>query len=276
MPTQSELRMTYIGGPTLWMQFGGLSLLTDPTFDAAGADFTTGPVTLSKIMGPALEPASLGCIDAVLLSHDHHFDNLDRTGRELLSRTAIVLTTQAGAARLGGNAKGLAPWEPIELTAPDGRVLRITATPARHGPADGDRGPVIGFVLQFADAPDEAIYVSGDTVWYEGVEEVLHRFPFIRVAVLFLGAARIPIVPSHLTFSAQEAVRVAQALPDAVIVPVHYEGWKHFSESRQDITQAFADAGIADRLRWLPPGAIAQSVTTFSSESASAGVPHRG
>jgi hypothetical protein len=41
---------------------------------------------------------------------------------------------------------------------------------------------------------------------------------------------------------------------NAVIVPVHYEGWKHFSESPQEVNQAFSVAGLAGRLRWLAPG----------------------
>jgi hypothetical protein len=41
------------------------------------------------------------------------------------------------------------------------------ATPARHGPARLDRGPVIGFVLSFLDDPASAVYISGDTVWYD-------------------------------------------------------------------------------------------------------------
>ena len=33
-------------------------------------------------------------------------------------------------------------------------------------------------------------------------------------------------------------------------VPLHFEGWTHFSESRAEIDRAFAAAGLADRLGW--------------------------
>jgi L-ascorbate metabolism protein UlaG (beta-lactamase superfamily) len=254
MAEASKLQMTYIGGPTLLIEFGGLRLLTDPTFDAAGSDRTTGPVTLHKTMGPALDGAALGRIDVVLLSHDHHYDNLDDAGRALLPNAGQVLTTPEGEHRLGGNARGLKAWEQVDIPAPDGRTLRVTATPGRHGPADGDRGPVIGFVLQFTDDPELILYLSGDTVWYEGTEEIVRRFPGIRLAVLFLGAARISIVPSHLTLTANEAVQFARALPAAAIVPVHFEGWGHFSESREEVVQAFAEAGLQNRLYWLKAG----------------------
>ena len=103
-----QLRLTYIGGPTALLEVGGLRLLTDPTFDPAGEEYQTSVYTLRKTTGPALEQGALGQIDAVLLSHDHHFDNLDRTGRLLLNGAATILTTQAGAERLGAPAIGLA------------------------------------------------------------------------------------------------------------------------------------------------------------------------
>src|SRR5512143_2505651 len=134
------LRMTYIGGPTALIEWGGLRLLTDPTFDPAGSVYRTSVYELRKTLGPALPVEDLGSLDAVLLSHDHHFDNLDNSGRALLARVGRVLTTAAGAARLAGGAEGFTAWQETELSAPDGGVLRVTATPARHGPAHADRG----------------------------------------------------------------------------------------------------------------------------------------
>lgn len=249
-----DLRLTYIGGPTALLELGGLRLLTDPTFDPAGSEYPRTGYALRKTQGPAVAAEAVGAVDAVLLSHDHHFDNLDHAGRQALAGASAVLTTAAGAGRLGGNAVRMLAWQSHELPASDGRILRVTATPARHGPAGGDRGPVIGFGLAFTDHPEHVVYVSGDTVWYEGTEEVAHRWS-PRVAVLFMGAARVPEAgPSDLTLTAAGAVTAARAFPDAVIVPLHFEGWAHFSESRDDIERAFAAAGLTDRLRWPIPG----------------------
>jgi L-ascorbate metabolism protein UlaG (beta-lactamase superfamily) len=246
-------RITYVGGPTSLLEVGGLRLLTDPTLDPAGTEYTTPAYTLRKTIGPALPAGDLLPLDAVLLSHDHHFDNLDHAGRALLPRACRVLTTAAGAHRLGPPAAGLAPWETTELTGAGGS-LRITATPGRHGPAHADRGPVIGFVLEPRDGAEGAIYVSGDTVWYEGVAEVAERF-VIRTAVLFLGAARVAAAGDWpLTFTAEGAVSAARRFSRATIVPLHFEGWEHFSEPRARVEAAFAEAGLAARLRWPPPG----------------------
>jgi L-ascorbate metabolism protein UlaG (beta-lactamase superfamily) len=250
----NELRMTYIGGPTALVGWRGLRLLTDPTFDPAGSVYRTAAYELRKTLDPALTADALGRLDGVLLSHDHHFDNLDHSGRALLARVPRVLTTAAGAERLKDNAVGLTIWQEVDIPAPGGRVLRVTATPARHGPAHADRGPVVGFALAFLDDPTDVLYLSGDTVWYEGVREVSERFA-VRTAVLFMGAARVRAVGEwHLTFTAAEGVEAAQAFSKATIVPVHFEGWDHFSESRPEIDRAFREAGLGPRLRWLAPG----------------------
>lgn len=77
----------------------------------------------------------------------------------------------------------------------------------------------------------------------------------MRIAFLFMGAARVREVgQAHLTLTAAEGVLAARAMPSAVIVPLHYEGWQHFSEGRADIERAFTEAGLADHLRWLPRG----------------------
>lgn len=194
-----RLQATYIGGPTVLLEMGGLRLLTDPTFDPEGSEYPTPVYTLRKVSGPAVSADALGELDAVLLSHDHHFDN-------------------------------------------------------RHGPEGGDRGPVIGFVLAWSDDPQHSVYISGDTVWYDGVAEVARRF-HVGTAFLFVGAARVREVgPAHLTFTADEAVEAARAFPDAAIVPLHSEGWAHFSEGRAELERAFARAGIGERVRWLAPG----------------------
>lgn len=247
----TTLTLTLIGGPTALIEIGGLRLLTDPTFDAPG-DYRLPHATLRKTGGPALSADQIGPVDAVLLSHDQHADNLDHAGRALIARVPRVLTTVAGAKRLGGSAQGLRPWEETALRMPEGGMLRVTATPARHGPAGIEplSGDVIGFVLAPSDA--RPIYVSGDTVWYDGVAEVAHRFP-AGLVLLFAGAAQTR-GPFHLTMDTNDAIETAHAFADATIVPVHYDGWAHFTQGRGDLEKSFAALGIGARLRLLEPG----------------------
>lgn len=249
--------ITLIGGPTALLEIDGLRILTDPTFDAPGSEFVRGAITLRKTTGPALSAAEVMPVDAVLLSHDQHFDNLDHAGRALLPEVRAVFTTPSGAERLRGNAVGLKPWQSSAISSEDGAVmLHVTATPARHGPPGIEplSGEVVGFVLQSARTPDSAIYVTGDTVWYEGVAEVAHRFP-IRTIILFAGAARVKDRgPAHLTMNHEDALATASAFPEAHIYPVHYEGWEHFSEGAQILKDTFTQREVKSRLHILDRG----------------------
>ena len=248
-----EIVIKYIGGATAYLEVAGLRLLTDPTFDPKDTIYDTGLYVLHKLNNPAITAEQIGKIDFVLLSHDHHFDNLDREGRKLLSSVEKVYTTPVGAERLGANAIGLRNWQAIEIPTKDGRALTITGTPCRHGPDNGDRGPVTGFVLNFKDETQGAVYITGDTVWYEGVEEVAKRFD-VKMVLAFMGAAIVKNVgAAHLTMTVEEGLKLARLFDNATIVPMHFEGWEHFSESKTEIERKFKDADLTNRLRWAEP-----------------------
>ena len=105
------VRLTHIGGPTVLVATGGWRVLVDPTFDPPGRRYAFGWGTSSrKVSGPALAVADVLPVDVVLLSHDHHADNLDDAGRALLPSAGTVVTTRAGAGRLAAGARGLRPW----------------------------------------------------------------------------------------------------------------------------------------------------------------------
>src|SRR6201996_7492026 len=246
----SSLTLTLIGGPTALIEIDGFRLLTDPTFDLPGT-YQLPHVKLEKLSGPALTQDAIGEIDAVLLSHDQHADNLDESGKHFLPKAKRVLTTVAGAKRLGGHAEGLAPWASTELSK-NGRLLVITATPARHGPAGFEplSGDVIGFVLAPKDS--RPIYISGDTVWYDGVAEVAQRFK-AGLVLPFAGAAQTR-GPFHLTMDTNDTIETARAFGDAVIVPVHTDGWAHFRQNVADLRASFDALGFGARLKLLEPG----------------------
>jgi L-ascorbate metabolism protein UlaG (beta-lactamase superfamily) len=210
----TDVRITHIGGPTALIEIGGWRLLTDPTFDAPGRRYDFGWGTSSrKVTGPAIPAAEPPPIDAVLLSHDHHDDNLDDAGRALLPSAGIVVTTVSGARRLGGGARGLAPWEITFLEAPGRVTLAVTATPCRHGPPLSHPlvGDVIGFSLRWEGA-DGALWISGDTVLYGGVREVAERVR-VDTAILHLGGVRFPVTgPLRYTMTAREAIALCRVV----------------------------------------------------------------
>ena len=242
-----------IGGPTALIEMGGLRLLTDPTFDPPG-DHPVGRRVLVKTRGPAVAAGDIGPVDAVLLSHDQHPDNLDDAGRRLLDAVPVVLTTDSGASRLGAPAQALEPWRRVLLPRPAGGELRVTGVPAQHGP-DGTEaitGEVIGFVLSGEGLP--TIYVSGDNASLGVVLAVAEHLGPIDVALLSAGAARTPLLDAYLTLTSDQAARAARILDARIVIPVHTEGWTHFTQGPETIAPAFARHGASGQLRLLAPG----------------------
>jgi L-ascorbate metabolism protein UlaG (beta-lactamase superfamily) len=255
----TEVRVTHVGGPTVLIEVGGWRILTDPTFDPPGRRYAFGWGTSSrKLVGPAVSADALGPIDAVLLTHDHHGDNLDDAGRALLPSAGKVLTTVSGAARLGDDAHGLTQWASTRLEHPARPTIEVTATPCRHGPPLSGPivGDVVGFALRWAGQRYGVLWISGDTVLYGGVREVAHRLR-VGVALLHLGGVRFPVTgPVRYTMTARDAVELCRLVRPHTVVPVHYEGWKHFQEPRVAAEHEFANAPdeVQSSIRWLPIG----------------------
>ncbi|HEX4668405.1 MAG TPA: MBL fold metallo-hydrolase [Solirubrobacterales bacterium] len=258
-PRMGGIRITHVGGPTILIEVGGWRLLTDPTFDPPGRKYNFGWGTSSrKLAGPAIAAADLGEIDAVLLSHDHHDDNLDDAGRALLPSVGAVVTTVPGAKRLGGNARGLAAWASTVLEAPGRTPIEVTATPCRHGPPLSHPivGEVVGFALGWEGQEHGVLWISGDTVLYDGVREVADRLE-VDTALVHLGGVKFPVTgPLRYTLTAAEAVELCGLVKPRTVIPIHYEGWKHFRQGRDAIEAEFATAPQAfrDSVRWLPIG----------------------
>jgi L-ascorbate metabolism protein UlaG (beta-lactamase superfamily) len=240
--------VTWIGGPTVLLEYGGLTILTDPTFDDPGEYPDPDGTALVKTHGPGIAARNLPPVHLVLLSHHEHDDNLDRAGLDLVRSGIPTLTTPYAAAGLGlPNVRGLAPWE--SATA---RGITVTAVPASHGP-DDVVGPVTGFLLEAVGLPK--VYVSGDNSSLDDVTAVAARFAPVEIAVLFAGAARVPEIDAALTLTSADAVGAARLLGAHRVVGVHTEDWAHFSENRAELEAAFAADGIADLLVPSPRGA---------------------
>ena len=249
-------RITHISTATMLLEIGSIRLLTDPVFDPAGGSYYFGYGTSSrKLTASPIKPEIIGKTDAVLLSHDQHEDNLDRAGRALLPLARQVLTTSAGAKRLGNNAIGLRAWQSA-VVKPDSFDIKVTAVPARHGSLGSHLivGETTGFVLEWPGQKHGALYISGDTVWFNGINEIARRFQ-IGTAILHIGKAGFPVTgPIHFTFTTREAVRAIKVLNPRTVIPIHYEGWKHFREPRAEAEKQFAAAGMNNIVRWLPLG----------------------
>ena len=232
----SSTTLTFVGGPTAILDYAGLRFVTDPTFDPPRSYAEPGSTTLVKTAGPGIPREQLGHVDAVLLSHHSHKDNLDYEGLELLATGVPTFSTSDAATELfGGGLIGLDSWESATLGP-----VTVTAVPALHGPPGSERfvGVVTGFVLEAEAEP--TVYVSGDNASLPLVEQIAGRFPAIDIALLFAGAARVPSIAGDLTLSARDAVTAADMLGASRVVVLHAVDWEHFSDPADAVESAFA------------------------------------
>lgn len=241
-----------IGGSTVILEIAGLRMITDPTFDPPAASPDGMPHRLTR---PALTVPQVGRLDVALVSHDQHPDNLDDSGRALLAELPLVLTTPAGAQRLGGSARGLEPYERIDLGS---GPLTVTAVPAEHGPAgaEAQSGPVAGFLLAGEGLP--TVYVSGDNASLDVVRDIATRFGPVDLALLFCGSAQVPglLDGQPLTLTSEQTVQAAVILGAGAVVPVHCDGWSHYTEGGQSVHDAFRAAGLRELVHVLTPGEV--------------------
>jgi L-ascorbate metabolism protein UlaG (beta-lactamase superfamily) len=245
----STMSLTHIGGPTVLIEVDGWRILTDPTFDPPGRTYRFGWGTSSrKTTGPAVAPDAVGPIDAVLLTHDHHADNLDDAGRGLLHRAGAVLTTASGAGRLGGSACGLRAWDTFRLDRPGSPTLTVAATPCRHGPV-GSRP------ITWQGQRNGALWITGDSVLYAGLREVRERLD-VGTVILHLGRVRFGLTGRvRYTMDVDDAIELCRDLSPRTVIPVHYEGWSHFTQGSDEVTARLAGASDVEKtVVWARPG----------------------
>lgn len=239
----STTAITFIGGPTALLEYAGLRIITDPTFDGPQVYEDPDETTLVKTAGPAIAREDLGAVDLVLLSHHGHKDNLDWEGLELIAQGIPTLSTRQAADDLfGGSVIGLDNWESYDFG-----VVTITAMPALHGPPGSEPmvGPVIGFMLESPGEP--SIYVSGDNASLPLVQQIADRFAPVDIALLFAGAARVDEIDADLTLNSTDAATAAKTLGARLVVGLHTEDWTHFSHTRTQLEEAFEGTGVLAR-----------------------------
>jgi L-ascorbate metabolism protein UlaG (beta-lactamase superfamily) len=107
----APLAITHIGTATAIIHVDGVNLLTDPVFSPAGTEWDLGIAVLKLADTPAMTLVDLPPIDAVLLSHEDHPDNLDEPGRAALEGRH-VFTTADGAKKLAPRpgVRAIKPW----------------------------------------------------------------------------------------------------------------------------------------------------------------------
>lgn len=258
-----RVTITHIDTACILLDINGFKILTDPTLDKKDRFFpqyVSSPLAFSKkYFDPALSPSEIGKVDLVLLSHDHHSDNLDRNGRAFIKTVKAVLSTKDAVRRLKNhNTIGLDNWDEYIVETEKVKGLKITAIPAQHTNIkrlDNIMGKVIGFAIEWEEQKEGCIYISGDTVLFEGIHELNQRKK-VDIAILHLGAGAFPYLKKNLrvTMNGEEAIETTKLLNPNVVIPIHYEGWWHFKQSVKSLKNEIEMSAHNDKFLWLASG----------------------
>ncbi|WP_199256235.1 MBL fold metallo-hydrolase [Mycolicibacterium mengxianglii] len=256
-----DITVTFIGNATTLISGGGITVLTDPNFLHQGQRAYLGYGLVSKrLQPPALTIDELPDVDAIVLSHMHG-DHWDRVSQRGLDHGLTVVTTHHAAKRLRrrgfGQAQGLDVWGTHVIDKGANR-LTITALPGRHAPMPVHRllPPVIGTMLGFGPngaAAQRRLYISGDTLLVEELNDIPRKFDSIDAGILHLGGTRLPAGPRlpfglTVTMDGQQGADLTELLKLPTVIPVHFDDYGVFASPLSEFTNAMAERGLSQRV----------------------------
>lgn len=262
----SERRFRWIGGPTFELRLGGVTILSDPMFGDGPNAFvmsghpSTGEERATIARAAPLPPIDVAAYDVIVVSHLHS-DHFDREAVARLPKGLPVLLPAAQAEKARGwgftDVRGLEWWASERIEAGDG-AIEITALPARHSADDAvnaELGVVNGYLIHHR-APDSSYraYWTGDTVWFDGIEEIHRRIAPVQLVVPHLGAVGEGGPWGRMTLDAREAGRLLRTFAGARMIPIHHHTFSHYVEPVSALRDPLARDGLADSLDVLDEG----------------------
>jgi len=249
----------FVGTATVILRFAGFTILTDPNFLHAGDHVHLGyGLTSERLTEPAIDISELPGIDLCVLSH-YHGDHFDRIAEERLPKDLPIVTTEHAAAELEDKeftaTFALDTWESAEFVK-GAAHLRITSMPGQHGPGIVDFAlpPVMGSVLDFEREGERLlrIYISGDTLMHDDLEEIPKRFPGVDIGIFHLGGTRVLGV--MVTMDDEQGVAAVKLIDPETAIPIHYNDYDVFKSPLEDFQRAAEAAGLQDKMVYLAHG----------------------
>jgi L-ascorbate metabolism protein UlaG (beta-lactamase superfamily) len=234
----AEETLTFVGNATTVLRLGAFTVLTDPNFIRRGQRAYLGKGLWSRrLQDPALGIDELPPLDAVVLSHLHG-DHFDRVARRGLTRDVPMRTWQRTTFERGGER------------------LEVEALPGVHGYGvmKALLPPVMGSLLEHraADGATTRVYVTGDTLPGEHLDEIARRYPGIDAAVVHLGGTRVLF--HTVTMDGRMFEDFLRRVRPRRAVPVHYDDYGVMASGLDDARAAARAAGFAERLEVVPRG----------------------
>jgi L-ascorbate metabolism protein UlaG (beta-lactamase superfamily) len=114
----------------------------------------------------------------------------------------------------------------------------------------------MGSMLEFGSVAGPAqlrVYVSGDTLLIEELNQIPHRYPTVDAAVLHLGGTRLP-GGLMVTMDGAQGADLMGLIDPGVAVPVHFDDYARFRSPLADFRDEVARRGLSSRVRFVERG----------------------
>jgi L-ascorbate metabolism protein UlaG (beta-lactamase superfamily) len=229
------------------IKWQGKYLLFDPYLSNSLSlkyQYTDKPhVRMSEL---AINPASLNFVDIVTSSHNHT-DHLDAdTLVPLLKNNSDVMFVIPEANRLFVTDRiGCEENFPSGLN--DGQTIehkgfKITGLPAAHNTVERDENGLCKFMGYLVQFDNYAVYHSGDTLWFDGLDELLKPY-HVDIAFLPINGNK-PERRVAGNLNAEEAALLGKAIGARLVIPHHYHLFEFNSEDPVRFEEQCREHGV--------------------------------
>ena len=229
------MKIQQIRNATVKVEMGGVTFLVDPWLQDKGTGFSADTIrpemegVKSPLVPLPLTPEEiLEGVDACLVTHVHP-DHVTKDYLPLDLQMIAQSKEDAEKLRQMGFLEVSFFTEEEMSFGP----VRITRTKALHGdtPEAVERmGPASGFVLEAKG--EKTLYIAGDTVYFEGISEVIGRF---KPEVIILNCCGATTPFGRLIMDAKEAQLVCKDAPEATVIASHLDAVNHATISREEM-----------------------------------------
>ncbi|MCK2095804.1 MBL fold metallo-hydrolase [Thauera aromatica] len=248
-PPTSAVKFQQIRNATIKVDYAGTAFLIDPMLAKRGAYPGFEGTYNSHLRNPLVElPMPVGEVmraDAVILTHLHP-DHWDEAAKRSLPKD-IPIFTQNEADAQAVRKDGFKDVHVLsENTVFEG--TRLSSTSGQHGSdamMQSPLGEILGTVsgVVFQRPGHKTVYVAGDTVWNNHVEEAIRGYR-PDVIVLNAGDARVPGFDGSIIMGKEDVYRAGQFAPHAILIASHMEAVNHGMLTRRELRDYIAEKQI--------------------------------
>ncbi|SES02626.1 L-ascorbate metabolism protein UlaG, beta-lactamase superfamily [Gracilibacillus ureilyticus] len=248
------MNIQLIRNATLVIEYAGKKFLIDPmlaekgTLPAFGPEVGLPDAPRQDQKNPLVDlPISIENIiediDAVIVTHLHP-DHWDMAAIEALPKDIKLFSQNEEDA----SAISDAGFQNVEILQENTvfEEIQLIKTKGEHGRGEilKAAGHVCGVV--FKHSSESTLYVAGDTVWYDAVQDVINTHK-PEIIVVNAGDNQFNIGGS-LVMGKDDVYEVYKAAPNAKIISAHMESVNHWTLSREELKNFADEKGISSNV----------------------------